>query len=90
MGLSGRSWCHFVVFTQKCLQDHVNPNTVTVNFGKGSFDSLIIASVKFWFGHLLTEVLTRRLCHESEASTVITVRGNVMFQDHMTTCMQCV
>ena len=70
MGLSGQSWCYFLVFTQKCLQDGVNLNIVTVNFDKGSFDSLVSTSVKFWFGHFLTEVLTRRICHESESSTV--------------------
>ena len=53
----------------------MNPNIVTVNFNKGSFDSLVSASVKFWFGHLLTKVLTRTLCHESEASTVNYSKG---------------
>ena len=45
----------------KCLTDDVKPLINNVDFDEALFESLVSASFKFWFGHLLPEILSKRL-----------------------------
>ena len=53
MGITGRKWCDFVVFTVKCLEDEIDPLIIHVEFDKECLESLTKAAEKFWFNHLL-------------------------------------
>ena len=61
MGMTGRKWCHFVVFTVKCLQDEVDPLIIRVEFDNELFLTLANAVKKFWYEHLLHEMIVKRL-----------------------------
>ena len=65
MGITGRSWCHLVVFTPKCLEENVNPLIVQVKFDKAWFERLVNTSMKFWYQHLLPEIIEKKLCTEN-------------------------
>ena len=43
MGITGRNWCHLVVFTPKCMEDNVKPLIVYVKFDKILFEKLVKA-----------------------------------------------
>ena len=47
MGITGRKWCHFIVFIGKCLADDVKPLIINVDFDEALFESLVSASIKF-------------------------------------------
>ena len=87
MGLSGRKWCDFVVFTVKCMQDDVDPLIVRVLFNEDIFKELCESGEKFWFGHLLPEIVypkleeeTERLGHSMNKANVDSVKENT---DHL-------
>ena len=61
MGLTGRRWCHLVVFTPKCLEANVKPLIVYVKFDEAWFQTLVHSSMKFWYGHLLPEIIGKKL-----------------------------
>ena len=68
-GITGRKWCHFIVFTGKRLANDVKPLIINADFDEALFESLVSASIKFWFGHLLLEILSKRLkniCEEDQ------------------------
>ena len=65
MGITGRNWCHLVVFTPKCLEKNVKPLIVDVKFNKTWFETLVNTSTKFWYEHLLPEIIEKKLCVES-------------------------
>ena len=60
MGITGRKWCHFVVFTVKCLQDEVDPLIIRVEFDNEVFLTLVRAAEKFWYEHLLYEMIVKK------------------------------
>ena len=61
IGITGRKWCHFIVFTGKFLADDVKPLIINIDFVEALFQSLVSASIKFLFGHPLPEILSKRL-----------------------------
>ena len=61
MGITGRKWCHFVVFSVKCLQDEVDPLIIRVEFDNEVFLTLVRAGEKFWYEHLLHEMIVKKL-----------------------------
>ena len=61
MGITGRKWCHFIVFTVKCLQDDVDPLIIRVEFDNEVFLTLVQAAEKFWYEHLFREMISKQL-----------------------------
>ena len=64
MGITGQSWDHLVIFTPKCLEENVKPLIVVVKFDKTLFEQLVDTSMKFWYQHLLPEIIEKKLCRE--------------------------
>ena len=61
MGITGRKWCDFVVFTRKCLEDDVDPLIIRVDFDKERYLSLVKAGEQFWYEHLLREMVLKQM-----------------------------
>ena len=61
MGMTERKWCHFVVFTVKCLQDEVDPLIIRVEYDNEVFLTLANAVEKFWYKHFGHEMIVKRL-----------------------------
>ena len=80
MGITGRSWCHLVVFTPKCLEDGVKPLIVDVKFDKVWFESLVESSIKFWYEHLLPEMIENKLSRDTNVRNEKVISKN---EDHM-------
>lgn len=70
MGITGRKWCDFVVFTVKCLEDEIDPLIIHVEFDKECFESLTKAAEKFWFNHLLKAMIVKEKVDEQTNGTV--------------------
>ena len=51
MGITGRKWCHFIVFTGKCLADDVKPLIINDDFDEVIFESLVSACYNIEIGH---------------------------------------
>ena len=89
MGITGMKWCDFVVFTGKCLADEVDPLIIRVEFDEEVFVALTNAAEKFWYEHLLREIVVKWL--EDEVSDAVESQkvpsdkqANVMEQtDHL-------
>ena len=65
MGIVGRSWCHLVVFTPKCLEKDVKPLIVHVAFDKTWYEKLVETSKQFWYEKLLPEIIEKKILRES-------------------------
>ena len=65
MGITGRSWCHLVVFTPKCLEKDVKPLIVHVTFDKTWTGKLVNTSKQFWYEKLLPEIIEKKILRES-------------------------
>ena len=61
MGITGMKWCDFVVFTMKCMEDEVDPLIIRVQFDNKVFGTLANAAEKFWYEHLLREMVVKQL-----------------------------
>ena len=48
MGITGKLWCHLVVFTSACLADEVPPLMVTVKFDEDHLKELLTSCREFW------------------------------------------
>ena len=85
MGITGRSWCHLVVFTPKCMEANVKPLIVYVKFDKKLFEKLVKASVKFWYQHLLPEIIEKKIFTQMKQESVSThdKKGSSIKGDHM-------
>ena len=77
------------MFTQKCLQDDVKPKIIMVNFDKGLLDNLKSAAIKFWFEHLLPEILNKRPCGESAEDSAVNDEMECSVSETKITCMHC-
>ena len=53
-----------MIFTPKCLEENVKPLIVDVKFDKTWFEQLVDTSMKFWYQHLLPEIIEKKLCRE--------------------------
>ena len=53
-----------MIFTPKCLKENVKPLIVVVKFDETLFEQLVDTSIKFWYQHLLPEIIEKKLCRE--------------------------
>ena len=71
MGITGRKWCHFIVFTVKCLEHEVDPLIIIrVEFDNEVFLTLVQAAEKFWYEHLFCEMILKQLEGDTVESVV--------------------
>lgn len=61
MGVTGRKWCDFVVFTALCVMDDVPPFVLRVDFDEVAFKRVATACTEFWFQHMIPEMLEGKL-----------------------------
>lgn len=61
MGITGRNWCDFVVFTSLCMADEVSPLVVKVPFDEHHFINLTTMAKEFWYKYILPEILCGHL-----------------------------
>ena len=76
MGITGRKWCDFVVFTCKCLEDAVDPLIIRVEFDKVHYLSIVNAAEKFWYEHLLREMVLKEMVSGQVECEIDTIKSN--------------
>ena len=71
MRITGKRWCHFVVFTVLCLSDEVSPLVLKVDFDQHHFMKLLAGSTECWFEYILPELVSGRLKGQLQATQVL-------------------
>ena len=60
----------------------MNPKILTIKFDADSFELLLSAAMKFWFGHLLPQILSKRLSDKLGSRGNYNVESDAHTKDH--------